>query len=308
MLSSEYFLLYGPAADVLGKKGTIPAPPTSIMALRLPSGVVAYVDRFSDDLIKAYYQGKEIKSVGYTIGPNEEPKGADLSSLTRAHHSFNFLKARVSGADANPLATFDLIPKYKFSWQLPHGFVTDAARGAPEMFESLDLHDKYGRKSIEHNFKQLPEEDRKVDVSGLKPEARVVLSSVFPRFPEYAEGKDFSKQVTSVANEIGKRNPAMAKAIRTLLPQAEEEARKKFYGPFNSRDFLGAMLTNLSFTVNQFGAPAMWQATMHSRLAHLVASAVAELELRRRADAGDGEAKKRVGELEALQKCEENIF
>lgn len=146
-----------------------------------------------------------------------------------------------------------------------------------------------------------------VDVSDLKPEARVELATVFPRFPFYSEGREFKEKILSVASEIAKFHPEMGRAIRELLPKAEAESKSKFYGPFNSRSLLGAMLNNHTISINSPFAPSMWRAVIHARLAHLVSSAIAELELRKRASV-DPEAQRLAKQLDALQKCENEIL
>ena len=133
------------------------------------------------------------------------------------------------------------------------------------------------------------------------------MSSVLPHFPLYTEGTAFKKQLLDIATKIDRVHPEMAQAIRSLVPKAEIEAKEKFYGPLNSRNFIGAMLSNLTMTTSGFQAPQMWNAIVHARLAHLVASSIAELDLRERAK-NDAQAAALVQRLNQIQTCEKNLF
>jgi hypothetical protein len=274
MLTSEYFLTYGPTASYLaGGTRKISAPPRSILKKKFGAGVMVYIDRFNDRVIKAYRAATPITPPALRV--------VDCRRMPGRARSYSYLRSRF--VDCEPVA------ELSFSDPAMTALSGHTVSLAPEGEDELVL---------EH---VLPGEDALLDVSSLKPEARLFFSKILPHLTKERPGQTFVEGLDAFAQRVAATDKAQAKAILDLLRVVERESAMRGPAGLQAADLAGAILDNLG------DSPVEGSRAAISRLGHLVFAALAEYELRRMT-ASSSEAAGLLKRLEALKECERDIL
>lgn len=324
MLSSEYFLLYGPASKLLGEGPTAPPPPFGITRKQMQDGVNVYVDRVNRSVIKITYHGQEIsfvqprsskiESLGFYGGDDVKIRSCSPEYAAHSHWQ--------SVAIAHTPVYTNLLSHYVMT--RPYGKESDKNR---ENHEDCDVRMKVVAASLPagmderwikegmwvsttddgvdpngNNLDELSEKEKRISITGLKREARVMLATVLPLLRGQPGKNGADSTVKVIANAIKQVDPSRAQAIDTLLKRLH--ASRKPGAFFALDELIGAALNNLSDRT--LGSD---QATILSRLAHLVAVSAAEIKLREAAQKDpNGSAAKFVKQLNSLKNCEQDLL
>lgn len=295
MLSSEYFLLYGPAAKSLtAGDGNIDAPMESIAKAELSSDIELYFDRIHNRVIKVTQKGKElpkpelrlINCTGQNEGYSEQIDGE--------HLSYFFLQTRATGKNGHEAG--DCAPTYKLHWE--------ASTGIEDQVVSFEKY--YKNESVTFSGSQFPLNpgEMQINISDLRPEARMLFQNILPRVNQGLLHNDgVVDNFKALRDQIQQYDPALARAISSLMTKFEQISKKDNpkSGPYWS-DVSNALFTNLSSEQksSDLGIVA-------SRLAHLLASAAAEMALRDSAKT-DPWSKDLLKQLDALKACERDLM
>lgn len=302
MLSSEYFLLFGPAAKKLGANSTGPAPRGSIIkaqAYANGEAITLYFDTINNRVLKTVGERNQLL-------PNPELQlldcvrndWKDYDGIDFAHTGFSFLRERISGQFASSIG--DCKPKFRAKWPGRPDLSTitfNTSAYGNNFFNPQAVGDPNNSHAQSANFKELSPQEKMIDISDLKPEARVLISQVLPHFYNYMSPEQTAKELERLANEVRPHNPSQADAILHLT----REASKNKNHPLTSRNLTGLMFQNLG------DADVATKNIAGSRLAHLVMAAIAELRLRWLAKQ-DPAAADLVRQLDQMKECEKDIL
>ncbi len=296
MLSSDYFLLYGPAAVWLGRAARAPYP-RGILVRRLDEGATVYMD-----LINA-----RIVSVGGLGGMRPRPETsvvdcaaeyADANRALDATHRSHFFLHRDVAAAGWPAA--DCVPSVRLSWPAGGGAAPLIVRlaGAP----TDDYWDPESKEPVQAEFRRdLSAVELTVPIDGLKPGARLLLTTILPAFDFNLKGRVLERRLKALAVQAQAQDPNRARAMREIL----RRMRAAKVGLEDGTRFQGAWLR--SFLFDLFSENDTVSENLdYARLALLAAVTVTESELRREANT-DFEAAGLVAGLEQLRACERGL-
>lgn len=328
MLSSEYFLLYGPGADFLGRSPRQPAPPGGLLLKKYDDGLDLVFDLVGGGVVAARLNGKSIPLPRLSVLGCREgaPSVVGLPNLF-------YLRARGSGADLQKHSSCST--EVAVEWDRD-----DEGEAPPRRSLLLALqYDGHGRSELYNPANdwgdQLLEDLKEaigpmtVDARGLKPESRVWLAVGWPRFARPLSGGALAKVLEGLAAEVRPVDSDLAGALVALTLRARADARKRgakrdaeiahwrvsrssagapVDGPaepselgFSSEDLAQAMAENLGAKVYLEGDIIL------ARLAHLATAAAAELSLREQAKTSK-KARALAAQLAALKLCERTVL
>ncbi|NNN07286.1 MAG: hypothetical protein HKL90_15445 [Elusimicrobia bacterium] len=334
MLSSEYFLLYGPAASFLGRGATAPAPSRGIARYDLSDGVEVFMDLVGGGVLAARKDERPIAPP--RLAPVDcRRHGYSFYSLDGKHAVGAFyLRGRVTGP--KPVERSDCSPVVVLRWDPEDG------EDVPEQTLDLDAvtqiyapTQSYWNSVSQSEFASaLAPGELTVSTRGLKREARVLLTTVLPDFARPLAGAALEKYLDEVAARLKPEDAPLADALSAMARVARADARaRQAQMPASLASPLAALSTvDASTTVSvaaqkepdpgNFNSDELTKAMWRNigpgdyetyedislfRLAHLAAAAEAELALRDQARQSP-KARTLVSELDSLQDCERGLY
>lgn len=296
MLSSDYFLLYGPAAAWLGRAASAPYPSWTL-ARRLDGGATVYLDLINARVVAV--RGPE----GMLARPETDVVdcAAEYSDAYRAldatHRSHFFLHRDVSAAGW-PAA--DCVPSVRLSWPPGAGVAPLVVRlaGAP----SDGYWDPASKEPVQMEFRRdLSTGQLSAPIDGLKTGARLLLTTILPAFDFDLKGRALERRLESLSARAQVQDPNRARSMRAIL----RRMRSAKEGLEGGTRFHGAWLR--SFLADLYGeSDTVAENLDYARLALMAAVTVSELELRRGAKDG-ADAAELVAGLEQLRACERGL-
>ncbi|MDX6771046.1 MAG: hypothetical protein SF051_16060 [Elusimicrobiota bacterium] len=336
MLSSEYFLLYGPGAEFLGRAPRQPAPPGGVIMHRFDGGVEVLLDAVGGGVLATRVNGR----------PGPKPYlsvlGCRPMSSLFAPPNYFTLRRRATGPKGEKAA--DCAPEVALEWDEEEG--EGFSRRVVSLYPDNTVSDRAVIFDPVSVFDWTREQSRSVeaaaggtvtvDARGLRPEARAWLAAVWPRFSRPLRGDGLMEELAALAEEARARDQALASALMELArrTRAAERARREPFiiraspfselrgallasgaekqesrydynadpdGDFSTAKLTRAMLDNLT------PAEIEAEAVPMARLAHLASVAAAELALRREA-ADSKKARGLLAQLDALKLCERGVL
>lgn len=296
MLSSDYFLLYGPAAAWLGRGARAPYPSWTL-ARRLDGGVTVYLDLINSRVVAAVGPGGLLpRPETDVVDCASEYAGAYLS-LDARHRSHFFLHREIADAGWPPA---DCVPSVRLSWPPGAGVAPLVVRlaGAP----SDDYWDPDSKEAVQAEFRRdLSPAQLDAPIDGLKPGARLLLTTILPAFDFDLKGRALERKLEALAALAQAQDPNRASSMRAVL----RRMRGAKDGLEDGTRFQGAWLR--SFLADLYGESDTTAENLdYSRLALMAAVSVTELELRREAKS-DADAAALVAGLEQLRTCERGL-
>lgn len=218
MLSSEYFLLYGPGAEFLGRGDRAPAPPLSVQRYDMGSGVRAYVDVISNQVLRAYQGDDRIDPPRLAL---LDCVGDDYShsKLDRQNLSSFYLRPHKEGALVS-----ECTPLVKLYWE------SDVA--SPRPSTSVFLDPDWNGWRPDDDWKEFRKDfgaaGPTITLEGMRPAARVLLTSVIPAFADKGASRDLGERLHRIVEELRPYDEPLAEALRALMAaQAGGVARFK---------------------------------------------------------------------------------
>lgn len=300
MLSSDYFLLYGPAAERLGRVPLAPYPGRTLVRKELAGGAVVYLDLINARVVAA--RGPKgplpLPRVSIIDCPESVDDGDNVVDGT--HHSGFYLHRNV-GETAWPAP--DCVPTVRLDWPdgaSPSAVVEMAALPGDDAYDPDRPEDPVQR-DIRRDLTPM---QRRVPVEGLKPGARLLLIRLLPAFDDGMKGRELADALKALAAEVEARDPIRGRSMRALITAmwVKDGAREgvhdgtRFHGRW-MRTYLADLFSETETNVDNLD---------YSRLSFLAATAISERELRKEA-ARDEKARRLVADLDALRTCEKTF-
>lgn len=300
MLSSDYFLLYGPAAERLGRAARAPYPSRTLVRRNLDGGVAVYLDLINARVVAA--RGPRGRLPMPRVSIVDCPARVDDGDtvVDAAHRSGFYLHRGVAEAE---WPAPDCVPKVRLDWPggtIPPAIVEMAAFGSDDSYEP----GRPGDPGQADFRRDLSPEERRVPVEGLKPGARLLLTRLLPAFDDRMKGRELANALKALAAEVDAREPIRGRSLRALISAmwvkdgAKEGVHEgtRFHGRW-LRTYLADLFSETETNIDNLD---------YSRLSFLAAAAVAERELLKEA-ARDGKARRLVADLDALRACEKTF-
>lgn len=206
MLSSEYFLLYGPGAEFLGRGDRAPAPPLSVQRYELPDDVRVYVDVVSNQILRAYRGAERIDPPRLAL---LDCVGDDYShaKLDRENLSSFYLRPHKNGA-----LVAQCTPYVSLYWESA-GY---AVRPATTVF----LEPGYGGWSPSEDLDEFRKDfdltGPTIIMEGMRPAARVLLSAVIPAFSDSGAYGDLGGRLDRLVEDLRPYDGPLAGALQAL--------------------------------------------------------------------------------------------
>ncbi len=318
MLSSEYFLLYGPGAAFLGRGERLPAPSQGLLLKKFDDGVEVLFDLVGGAAVAARRGGKSLPLPRVSI--------VDCRDDTLGSPNFFFLREPAGPRDGRRGSA--CAPVVALEWDAPEPArrVMKLSRSGydPDM-ERYEPASVYGRDRLS-DFSAFFSSSPTVDGRGLRPEAKALLAVVAPRFARPLAGAALVASLATLGDEIRPRDPDLADALAVLTKRAQAQARKtKEQRAPRVSDTLGAIFGNEKsapidpddgFSAEKLGDAMLdnlspkeigSEDVVMARLAHLAAAASAESALRASASTST-EAATLASQLDALKLCERGVL
>ncbi|MBI3552455.1 MAG: thioredoxin family protein [Elusimicrobia bacterium] len=228
MLSSEYFLLYGPAAAYLGRGERAPAPPRGIVRKKLGSGVEVFLDLVGGGVIKATRDGQSLPAPRVGVVDCRRSYGG-YNSLDGKSESLFHLRGRRVGAKA--VEREDCTALLRLDWDPEEG---DAPPGDVVALSAQDG-DAYDPTVVwSGEVSQALGSKPEVDIRGLKPEARVLLKTVVPAFASDLAGQGLVDLILARAQVLRADDPVLAEALESQAAAVLRE-RREFQARISSK-------------------------------------------------------------------------
>lgn len=300
MLSSDYFLLYGAAAERLGRSPLAPYPGRSLVRKRLAGGTVVYLDLINARVVAA--RGPKGRLPMPRVSIVDCPASVDdADTVVDGTHRSGFYLHRSVGEAAWPAP--DCVPTVRLDWPgaaAPSAVVEMAAFPDDEAYEPGSLE----WATSPDYFRDLSPEQLQVPVDGLKPGARLLLTRLLPAFDDRLKGRELANALKALAAEVEARDPIRGRSMRALITAmwVKDGAREgvydgtRFHGRW-LRTYLADLFSETETSVDNLD---------YSRLSFLTATAIAERELRKEASR-DAKARRLVADLDALRACEKTF-
>ncbi|MEW6056038.1 MAG: thioredoxin family protein [Bdellovibrionota bacterium] len=321
MLSSEYFLLNGPGGELLGKADRATAPPFGIIRKDTKYFGVYYIDRVNVKLIKAVKNGIVMKYRQVELVEDWKRFPSHLTACTR-----DFLETSLSARNAykEVLSGIPIYTNLRNRFVGTYGFTDEIIYDCDESLDVELLN--YPRETVDQQGKvlsieyikssqtlstlaeeifdpygadlvDLSEEERKIEIKNLKTEARVALSHIVPWIMENGKGGQLYHSLLSLAKQTRQIDLPRAKAIMVLTKALKKDL-----------DIMGSEISFTTMLLDNFSPhDVVPEKLKKSRLAHLVAATIAELQLRESAKI-DRRAAELVRQLDAIRECENGIL
>ena len=300
MLSSDYFLLYGPAARWLGRQARAPYPFHSLMRRLLPDGTVVYADLVNSRVIKALRGDRVLPPAEVSIADCQEEAQDVEKACDGVHQSAFFLHRSISEAGWPP---GDCLPILRLAWN-QNGSVSSATF-AMAVEPRDEVWDPEASSATAADFRRdLSIDELLLPIDGLKPEARLILARLLPLFQDDEHGEDLARRLEELAAQAQAQDPPRGQAMRALIA----EMRRRGHAPQASEQgtrFWGSWLkTTLIELANENDTDE--ENLDYSRLSLLISVTVAERELHEEART-DETALRLVADLESLRACERGL-
>jgi hypothetical protein len=338
MLSSEYFLMYGAAAQYLGRESRLPPPPGGVLLKRFPGGLEVLLDAVGGTALSARVQGHPVP------GPRVSVLDCREDAVMYGSRA-NYFALRHRGTGPAATKSGSCTPELALDWDEDDGLRLPprVVLLGPEIGGDETLvYDPGSSYDWERERSAAVEKAAAgrltVDGRNLRPEARALLGVVLPRFGGFLHGDLLMARVSELADELMPDDAELAKALVAVALRARDEARARrekslsarpasaaapaltglagpesprheppydYYtdpdGDFSSGKLTAAMLDNLTSKDLEEDAVSM------ARLAHLVSAASLEVELRRQAR-DSAKARALASQLASLQLCERGVL
>ncbi len=294
MLSSDYFLLYGPGAEHLGRAETAVYPRETLVRKDLGGGTAVYLD-----LVNARFVGGR-----GARGPLPAPRAsivdcpASVSGggfvLDATHRSGFYLHRAVADRD---WPAPDCVASVRLDWPDAAAVLSMAALEDDVVY----IADNAGEPGQADFRRDLTPEQLRVPIDGLKPGARLLLTRLLPAFTDALKGREMANTLKALAAEAEALDPIRGRTMRALIKamwikDGEKQGLldgTRFQGRW-MRTYLAELFSESETNVDNLD---------YSRLAFMAATTIAERELRKEALA-DPKAKSLVADLDSLRACE----
>jgi hypothetical protein len=292
MLSSDYFLLYGPGAERLGRAARAPYPGRTLIQKKLGGGLLVYLDLINARVVAARGPGGRLPAPGISI-VDCPATVADGDTLGDGEHRAGFFLHRSVADTAWPAP--DCVPTVRLDWPGRRSVVVEMSAVSGDA--SWDPR----RSGADDQFRRdLSAAEREAPLDGLKPGARLLLARLLPAFDESQGGRELADKLKALAVEVEAADPIRGASMRVLLTAMwVKEGLKE--GVSDGTRFHGRWLrTYLTELFNE--TETKTENLDYSRLAFMAATAIAERDLR-----NDPGAKSLVADLDALRACEKTL-
>ncbi|MBI5241891.1 MAG: hypothetical protein HY926_15570 [Elusimicrobia bacterium] len=296
MLSSDYFLLYGPAARRLGRAERAPYPRRGLVRRTLADGAAVYADLVNSRVVKALKSGGPLPMPEVSV---VDCRGDDPDAALAAddlHLSSFFLHRGPAYAGWPPA---DCAPTLRLAWR--QGAAVSSAAFDMAAFPEDEVWEPESRSTTTALFrKDLSVEELLLPLDDLKPETRLLLSRILPLFQESERGEALARRLEALAAP----DTWNGRAMRGII-----DGMRRFKGDGKSAPegtrFWGSWLR--TYLLDLAGDADTEEENLdYSRLAFLTAAAVSENVLREEART-DAEAAELVTQLEELRACERTL-
>lgn len=294
MLSSDYFLLYGPGAERLGRAETAAYPSETLVRKRLAGGFAVYLDLVNARVIAARGPRGPLSVPRASIVdcPAEVSGGGHI--LDGTHRSGFYLHRGVADTD---WPAPDCVPSVRLDWPDAAAVVSMAALEDDAVYDA----GKTGEPGQADFRRDLTPEQLRVPIDGLKPGARLLLTRLLPAFPDGLKGREMANALKALAAEAEALDPIRGRTMRALIKamwikDGEKQGLldgTRFQGRW-MRTYLAELFSESDTNVDNLD---------YSRLAFMAATTIAERELRKEA-VSDPKAKSLVAGLDSLRACE----
>ena len=207
MLSSEYFLLYGPGASFLGRSDRAPAPALSVQKYDLSSDIRVYVDVISNQVLRAYQGDRMIDPPRLAL---LDCVGDDYthSKLDRENLSAFYLRPHKNGSLVSQCTPF-----VSLYWPPDGGSVRPST--------TVYLDPSYGGWSPDNDWngfrKDFDPEGPMITLEGMRPAARVLLTTVIPAFSDAGADKDLGARLDKLVAALRPYDKPLAGALEALM-------------------------------------------------------------------------------------------
>jgi hypothetical protein len=207
MLSSEYFLLYGPGASFLGRGDRAPAPPRSVQKYELPSDIRVYVDVISNQVLRAFQGDRRI----------DPPRLAMLDCIGDDFWHSKLDNQNLSAFYLRPHKRSDLVtqctPFVSLYWESDGGAVRPSS--------SVFLDPGYGGWNPGEDWEGFRNDfdltGPMVTLEGMRPAARVLLTTVIPVFSDAGANKDLGGRLDRIAEDLRPYDEPLAAALQAMM-------------------------------------------------------------------------------------------
>jgi len=300
MLSSDYFLLYGPAARRLGRQARAPYPYHSLVRRLLPDGTVVYADLVNSRVVKALRDGRVLPRPEVSIADCRTEFADEEKACDGVHQSAFFLHRGLADSGWPPP---DCLPVLRLDWSRD-GAVSSATL-AMAVEPDDEVWDPEASRATAADFQRdLSVDELLLPIDDLKPEARLILSRLLPLFQDGENGEALAGRLEEFAAQAQAQDPPRGRAMRALISEMRRRGHAEKVSYQGTR-FRGSWLkTSLIELANENDTEE--ENLDYSRLSFLTAVTVAERELR--AEASSDEAARRlVADLESLRACERGL-
>jgi len=292
MLSSDYFLLYGPGAERLGRAERAEYPAGTLVRKNLQGGSAVYLDLINARVVAGRGPSGPLPEPRVSIVDCPESLSGGGFIVDGSHRSGFYLHRGLSETD---WPAPDCVPTVRLDWP-------DAA--AVLQMAALEGDDAYEPATAATFRRDLTPEQLRVPLEGLKPGARLLLTYLLPAFSDAVRGRALANQLKALAAEAEALDPVRGRTMRALITAMWVKDGAK-QGQFEGTRFQGLwMKTYLAELFNE--ADTNVDNLDYSRLAFMAAATIAERELRKEARA-DPAARTLIADLDALRACEKTF-
>lgn len=297
MLTSDYFLVYGPAARRLGRAERAPYPRRGLVRRQLEGGLVVYADLVNNRVIKALKNGKALPAPEVSV-TDCRPDDPDAALAADDLHLSSFFLHRGPAYAGWPPA--DCAPVLRLAWR-QGGSVSSATIDMAAFPEDLAWEPESRSTASAVFQRDLSVDELLLPLDDLKPEARLLLSRVLPLFDEGERGEALARRLDALAAGA---EPWRGRAMRGLIARMRRFQGDEKSAPEGTR-FWGSWLRTYLLDLAGDGDTDE-ESLDYSRLAFLTAATVAENALKEEART-DAEAAGLVRQLEELRACEKSL-
>jgi hypothetical protein len=207
MLSSEYFLLYGPGARFLGRGERAPAPPLSVQKFELTSDVRVYVDVVSNQVLSAFQGDRAI----------DPPRLAMLDCVGDDYSHAKLDRKNLSAFYLRPHKNASLVtqctPFVSLYWESDGG----AARPSTSVFLGPEYNGWDPGDDWNGFRKDFDTPGPMITMEGMRPAARVLLMSVIPAFSDSGASKDLGERLDRIVEDLRPYDEPLAGALQALM-------------------------------------------------------------------------------------------
>lgn len=297
MLSSDYFLLYGPGAEHLGRAERAAYPAGTLVRKNLGGGSAVYLDLVNARVIAGRGARGQLPVPRVSIVDCPETADGGGFVVDGTHRSGFYLHR---GVDQTDWPAPDCVPTVRLDWPDASAVLAMAAVDGDGVYDASDP----GAPGQKEFRRDLTPEQLQVPVDGLKTGARLLLTRLLPAFSDRIGGRDLASALKALAAEAEALDPIRGRTMRALIKEMWIKEGSK-QGLHEGTRFQGLwMRTYLAELFNESDTSV--DNLDYSRLAFMAAATIAERELRKEALA-DPKAKSLVAGLDSLRACEKTF-